>query len=602
MLPRTLASLLVVSLAAASCAPLNLPGASGARGAVQAERATLRLRWAEVATGSRRLLAATEQPARVRVLIQTRSGATLADQTRDAAGEVQIGDLPLAPGVLVTAVSLRADGTPVPGGTLRTVGALRQGVNQLPLSVEADVAGAIVAALLALDGTASTQVTSEADLEALIGRVVSWQRDLGASDASLLAPAVIAAAWHTAGAPPASHPSFFPAPGRLVLRPGNWPQGLPALAAISAPGVPPVVVRGDTTLVEPVPAGTWTMRVAAPTETGLDASTYSVAVQPGQTVFQTIDFGGQAPLAGLAQARGGAAYGVVPTGPASSALLVVGGVLEEDPTTALISPEATGSIAWVPAADAPATQVVPLQSGVVLPASAVHGGKLYVLGGLGTTGVVGTCSRLSPETGALEAIAPLPEGLKLATSAAAAVGDAIHLVGGFDEAGLLSTAVLSYAPGTDTWASGTLPPLPEPRAGASAVALGGALYVLGGLDANGTTAQGLVIRPADASPAWGLIPPSPTARFGAGAVALAGKVYLIGGAFGDNFNSVLSNAVEVYDPGAGTWSLRPPLSQRRSFPAVGVVDGAVVVAGGLLSSIAFLEAGMPVATVERLQP
>jgi hypothetical protein len=61
-------------------------------------------------------------------------------------------------------------------------------------------------------------------------------------------------------------------------------------------------------------------------------------------------------------------------------------------------------------------------------------------------------------------------------------------------------------------------------------------------------------------------------------------------------------AVEVYDPVAGTWSQRHPLMLRRSFPAVGVVDGAIVVAGGLLGSIGFLEAGMPVATVERFQP
>jgi hypothetical protein len=80
-------------------------------------------------------------------------------------------------------------------------------------------------------------------------------------------------------------------------------------------------------------------------------------------------------------------------------------------------------------------------------------------------------------------------------------------------------------------------------------------------------------------------------------VAVNGKIWVIGGA--TRFGAP-TGAVEVYNPVAGSWSVRPPLQVPRAFPAVAFLDGKIVVAGGTLGPSPLED--VPSAAVEALTP
>ncbi|MFN3431838.1 MAG: hypothetical protein ACK46X_18030, partial [Candidatus Sericytochromatia bacterium] len=61
-----------------------------------------------------------------------------------------------------------------------------------------------------------------------------------------------------------------------------------------------------------------------------------------------------------------------------------------------------------------------------------------------------------------------------------------------------------------------------------------------------------------------------------------------------------SAAVEVFDPATNSWETRQPLRQARAFPAVGVLDGKITVAGGLDGADPLL--AVPIATTEVITP
>ena len=65
------------------------------------------------------------------------------------------------------------------------------------------------------------------------------------------------------------------------------------------------------------------------------------------------------------------------------------------------------------------------------------------------------------------------------------------------------------------------------------------------------------------------------------AAVLHGKIYVTGGQLSSTAN--YTDAVEVYDPAADTWTKLASLSQRRSYHTSAVVQGKLYVFGGELA-------------------
>lgn len=80
--------------------------------------------------------------------------------------------------------------------------------------------------------------------------------------------------------------------------------------------------------------------------------------------------------------------------------------------------------------------------------------------------------------------------------------------------------------------------------------------------------------------AWNVLPDVPTDRNHLGAAAIDGKVYVAGGRFGGGFNSERTDALEVYDPATGAWSVRAPLLSPRGGVASVEANGCLFVIGG----------------------
>lgn len=137
----------------------------------------------------------------------------------------------------------------------------------------------------------------------------------------------------------------------------------------------------------------------------------------------------------------------------------------------------------------------------------------------------------------------------------------IYVIGGLGSSGA-GTAVEVYDPITDSWASAA--PLPRPRHHAAAAGVGGKLYVVGGFERSFSDPQATVYEYDPAADRWTEKTPMPTARGALAAAVVGGQLYAIGGA-GTAGNVA---ATEVYDPAADQWEERAPLPIPRDHLAV----------------------------------
>lgn len=163
-------------------------------------------------------------------------------------------------------------------------------------------------------------------------------------------------------------------------------------------------------------------------------------------------------------------------------------------------------------------------------------------------------------------LADLPE--PLAKFGIAALGDRLHVVGGYDT----RRSHWVYDPTTDRWQAG--PPLPRGSDNLALLALAGRLMAIGG--EAGTAVQ--VYDPA--AQAWHAGPPLPAVRFASAAAVLAGRIHLAGGWNADNRRSASLASQVVFDPGRGAWLEAPPLATPRNAAAAAVLEGRLMVAGG----------------------
>ncbi len=197
-------------------------------------------------------------------------------------------------------------------------------------------------------------------------------------------------------------------------------------------------------------------------------------------------------------------------------------------------------------------------------------GKIYAIGGYGTSGRVATVEEYDPATDTWTTRTSMPT-VRSGVGAAAANGK-IYAIGGYDGVNYLAT-VEEYDPATDTWATRTS--MPTARSGLAVTTSNGKIYAIGGTGAGGRVATVEEYDPA--TDTWTTRANMPTARSALGAATASnGKVYAIGGSDG---NPVAT--VEEYDPATDTWTTRVSMPTARD--ALGVAaatNGKIYAVGG----------------------
>jgi N-acetylneuraminic acid mutarotase len=218
-------------------------------------------------------------------------------------------------------------------------------------------------------------------------------------------------------------------------------------------------------------------------------------------------------------------------------------------------------------------------------------GKVLVAGGDGLVEGVSTASAelYDPSTGAWTATGTMLTPRQDATATLLPDGKVLVAGGGRQatEFTWLASAEL-YDPGTGAWtATGTML---TPRQGGTATLLrDGKVLVAGGWANGSASASGPVLASAElydpGSGTWSVTGSMVRPRAGHTATLLPdGKVLVAGGNNPTETVSVLASA-ELYDPGSGSWTATANmLTTGVGFTATLLLDGEVLVAGGLVST------------------
>ena len=147
----------------------------------------------------------------------------------------------------------------------------------------------------------------------------------------------------------------------------------------------------------------------------------------------------------------------------------------------------------------------------------------------------------------------------------------IYVMGGLLSSGV-STAVEIYTPSSDSWATGT--PMPSPRHHHMTAVANGKIYVIGGYPgAFVGTSSNYEYDPV--SDTWETKASMITPRGAGTAVEFQGKIYVFGGV---GFGILGTN--EVYDPVSNSWEAKSPMPTIREHLACAVIDSLIYVIGG----------------------
>jgi N-acetylneuraminic acid mutarotase len=171
--------------------------------------------------------------------------------------------------------------------------------------------------------------------------------------------------------------------------------------------------------------------------------------------------------------------------------------------------------------------------------AAVVGGRLYIVGGVGATGLARRAFALDLRRGRWSAVAAPTPREHLAVTAA---GGRIYALGGRKAGYDTNVAIFeSWSPGAKRWRR--LPDVPGARGGTGAAVAAGSLVSVGGEEPAGTIAS--VYAWSLAHGGWRRLPDLPTPRHGLGVVTLGSRVYAVAG--GPSPGLTVSGANEYLD-------------------------------------------------------
>ena len=157
---------------------------------------------------------------------------------------------------------------------------------------------------------------------------------------------------------------------------------------------------------------------------------------------------------------------------------------------------------------------------------------------------------------------------------------------------------------TDSWTSGTA--MPSARTAPVGGVINGKLYVVGGVPPAGASTTVVEMYDPVAN-TWTTKAPALTSRAMAGAGVINGKLYVVGGCIGSDCRIGVTNALEVYDPAANTWTSLAVIPTARYGAATGVINDRLYVAGGGMAcppcgALTVVESYDPVSNTWRTEP
>ncbi|MDM4721014.1 S8 family serine peptidase [Micromonospora sp. WMMA1363] len=161
-------------------------------------------------------------------------------------------------------------------------------------------------------------------------------------------------------------------------------------------------------------------------------------------------------------------------------------------------------------------------------------------------------------------------------NAAASLDGRVYSVGGGSGTGTEGKAWV-YDPDTDAWSA--LPDLPTVRAKPAVAAVGGKLYAFGGWSAGGNPVASVDVLDPGAG-TWSTLPgvTNPTPVAAAGTAVAGGKVYLVGGC--TDGACAATDRLVVFDPRSGAFTTGAPYPHPVSWLSCGGIGAQVYCAGG----------------------
>jgi hypothetical protein len=174
-------------------------------------------------------------------------------------------------------------------------------------------------------------------------------------------------------------------------------------------------------------------------------------------------------------------------------------------------------------------------------------GKIYAMGGYGSTAGVSTTEIYDPQLNAWTMGAPMPDHNHYAAAYGILSDGKLHVVGGIDHAtNRESTSHIVYSFDTNTW--GTARSIPAVlRWAAFGVLSDGRLIVAGGAEGTTYKAETYIFDPA--ADTWNQAASMPTSIHAHSGAVIGGKFHTFFG-----YTSTSVNSHYIYDPASNTWS------------------------------------------------
>lgn len=152
--------------------------------------------------------------------------------------------------------------------------------------------------------------------------------------------------------------------------------------------------------------------------------------------------------------------------------------------------------------------------------------------------------------------------------------------------GLSGSPIMFTATSGNFWT--TQAPETMARSGSATGVVNGIVYLVGGSDVTGSVAskQGNLAYNSSTD-SWATMAPDPIQNGAgsgvsyAGAGVIGGLLYVVGGCIFSDCIPGNTNAMEVYDPVANTWTAKAPMPTARNNVTTGVIGGKLYVAGGM---------------------